>query len=460
MTEQTTNQPLHGGVSARRKEEHEREELPGPDSHSSRLRIFIALGVIVLLLGLLGLFWRAKAKTNHVALAEAPKPVTVVKAEAATYRARREYVGTLEPWNASRIGPQFVSAYVSTVLVRPGAVVKRGDVLATLDCRNANAASRETAAQAQAIEEQQTAIAHETQRTQELKQGGFASENEIEQLSAKAASDKARVESLKASLSARALSVSDCILRAPFTGEVSDRFVDPGAYVRPGDPLIHIVDRSTVRVTADAPESDFAVVTPGALVSISVESTGQQIQGRISRRSPAADPVTRTVHFEIDPDNASHALPVGTTGRLTIDVGKPQPAVRVPLRAATVRQTSATVFAVTGGVAKRQTVRVLGERGGDLMLEPKLAAGTEVVVEGRDLLADGDKVQAKVQAQAASEPEPEPAKSGDQDDKSATPAAGGPSTSGGPPQQMPNTGPPPRQPQKQPQRSSHEESQP
>lgn len=401
MSEHTTTTTTpHGGDVGGRSAEH-RDVLPGPDSHSKRLRLAIPIGVILLLLGLFGLFWHARSQTNHVALSDAPKPVTVVKAEATTYRPRRQYVGTLEAWNAARVGPQFVSAYVGSVLVRPGAIVKRGDVLATLDCRNATAASRETAAQAQSVQEQQQAIAHETQRTEELKKGGFASENEIEQLSAKAASDKSRVESLKASLSARALSVSDCVLRSPFDGEVADRFVDPGAYVRPGEPLVQVVDRNIVRVTGDAPESDFAVVSVGVIVDIEVEATGQHVEGKIARRSPAADPVTRTVHFEIDLENASHVLPVGTTGRLTIDVGKPQPAVRVPLQAATVRQSSATIFALQGDVAKRQTVKVLGERGGDLMLDPKLEAGTEVVLEGRDLLDDGDRVQAKVQQQSS-----------------------------------------------------------
>ena len=82
---------------------------------------------------------RAEARINKVALASSPQPVAVVRATAAMYRASRNYAGTFESWVESGVGPQFLSAYVDTVLVRPGAVVKRGDLLATLDCRNANA---------------------------------------------------------------------------------------------------------------------------------------------------------------------------------------------------------------------------------------------------------------------------------------------------------------------------------
>jgi hypothetical protein len=80
---------------------------------------------------------------------------------------------------------------------------------------------------------------------------------------------------------------------------------------------------------------------------------------------------------------------------LTIEVGEPQAATEVPLRAATVRGDKATVFIVDAQHAKSQVVRMLGEAGGSLFVEPKLKAGTAVIVEGRALLDDGDEVVAK-----------------------------------------------------------------
>ena len=222
-----------------------------------------------------------------------------------------------------------------------------------------------------------------------------ASANELEQLTAKSAAEKAEAESMRASLVSRRLEVDDCVLRAPFAGEVAERFVDPGAYVRPGNPVASVIARNQVRIVADAPESDFTIVAPRTPIRFEVEATVAKLDGVISRRAPAADDVTRTVHFEIDVPNAAHALPVGTTARLTIDVGEPEPAIEVPLRAATERGEKATLFAVEGGVAKSDVFKVSGEAGGSLFVEPKLKAGTPVVVEGRALLDDGDKVAAK-----------------------------------------------------------------
>jgi hypothetical protein len=82
-------------------------------------------------------------------------------------------------------------------------------------------------------------------------------------------------------------------------------------------------------------------------------------------------------------------------------VGQPEAAIRIPLRAATLRAGGATLFVVQGDRAKRLTVPVLGERGGSLLLQPKIAAGTPVVIEGRALLEDNDRVQTKEQAAGA-----------------------------------------------------------
>jgi hypothetical protein len=78
-----------------------------------------------------------------------------------------------------------------------------------------------------------------------------------------------------------------------------------------------------------------------------------------------------------------------------ISVGEPIPATEIPLYAATLRGTKATVYVVEGDVARAKTLLVKGESGGSLFLDPVLTAGSRVVTEGRALLSDGDKVIAK-----------------------------------------------------------------
>jgi membrane fusion protein (multidrug efflux system) len=373
-----------------------REDAPATAARSPLIPMVVLLSTLaVLAVGGL-LVWRAQSKVNNVALVSAPRPVTVIRASAATFRDSRKYVGTLRPWIEANVGPQFISAYVDTVLVRPGAVVKRNEVLATLDCRYSSASSQAVAAEARAIDAMQRAVAHESTRIQSLLDGGFVSPNEAEQKAALSASEEAKLASQRAKLVSTTLEVSDCILRAPFDGEVATRTIDPGAFVRPGPAIVSVVDRSTARMTVDVPESDFKFVPPGAAVSLHVIATDETRSASISRRSPAADPDTRTVHVEVDVADPKRLIPVNTTGELRIEVGDPAPATTVPLYAASVSGSKATLFVVEDGIAHKRTLHVLGEQGSSLFVEPLLKAGTSVVTEGQFLLEDGERVAAKL----------------------------------------------------------------
>jgi RND family efflux transporter MFP subunit len=378
------------------------EDVAGTRGRGARSKIPLGIAAGVAGLLVMGGFmvWRAESRTNKVALSSRPKPVTVVRAKAATFRPSRTYVGTLQPWVQASIGPQLVSAFVDTVLVRPGAVVKHGDVLATLDCRDASASTKAIAARARAIDTHQQAIAHEAARTSGLLDGGFVSPNEAEQKTSESASEQAQLEAEKANLARSSLQVGDCVLRAPFAGEVAQRFIDPGAFVRPGSSIVTVIDRGTIRMTADAPEIDFDLIPPGTKVMVHVYATNRDVTAAITRRAPSADPATRTVHFEIDIPDSTRGIPVGTTGEVRIEVGKPVPATEVPLYAAIIRGEKANVFAVDEGVARQQTVAVEGEAGGSLFLDTALAPGTLVVTEGRALLEDGDRIEAKEVAEA------------------------------------------------------------
>jgi len=369
--------------------------VPGT-RRQQRVPIVIAVGVaVVLLLGFL-MVARASSHVNKVALASLPVGVTAVEARATSFHSTRHYVGTLRPWVEAKIGPQLISAYVGSVLVRPGDHVKRGQVIGTLDCRNASAASQGISMQAKAIQAQQIALAHEAARITELQSGGFASANEIERKQADSASKEAELMSTKARLERATLEVSDCVLRSPFDGEVSDRTMDPGAYVHPGQSIAVVIDRSTVRVETDVPEEDFDLVKPGVKVDVLALSVGRHVVGTIARRSPAADESTRTVHFEIDLPDPSRTLPVGTTAELAVAAGEAVLAVEIPLAAAAVKGGKATLFLADSGKARRIVVNVLGERSGRLFVDTSVPAKALVITEGRTLLKEGESIQVSV----------------------------------------------------------------
>lgn len=361
------------------------------ERHASVPLLLMTLVLVVLGVGF-GLLRRASANVNAVALASNPKGVVGVRARPAQLRERRRYVGTLEPWLEAKVGPQLVSAYVSTVLVRPGLRVRKGEVLATLDCRNSSAENKSIELQARALDARQRALASETVRFQSLLERGFVSPNEVEQRQAQTAAESAQLAALQAHSVGKSLEVDDCILRAPFDGEIATREVDPGVYVRPGTTLVSLADRHLFRVVANVPEKDFDSVAPGTPIGLHLVSNQLHLDAKISRRSPVADAATRTIHLEVDLDPGGRELPAGTTVELELELANPAPALKVPLTCANVRGDRATLFVVRGKKAHQITVSVLGEQSGSLYVGSELPADSLVITEGRRQLFDGDEV--------------------------------------------------------------------
>jgi RND family efflux transporter MFP subunit len=369
-----------------------------------KIPIGIGLGVVLIAIATGVLLFRSRSEINQVALSSTPRGVSTVEAQAAKYRPSRRYIGTIAPWLEARIGPQFTAAYVDTVLVRPGESAKKGQVLATLDCKSASAQSRAMQMQARALSATQEAISKEVGRMSGLLEGGFVSPNEVERKAADSASKQAELLAANARLVRASLEVDDCVLHAPFDGEIADRMLDPGGFARPGSAILSLLARDKVRVLLDVPETDFSVVAEGTPVELRVIALAKTMPGLISRRAPSADPGTRTVHAEIDIQDALGKIPVGTTAEITIEIGESKSATKIPLRSAAVRDDFATLFVVQAGVAHKLKLAVMGEAGGSLFVAPTLLPGTHVVSEGRALLKDGDPVLDKLESPEGGRP--------------------------------------------------------
>ncbi len=198
------------------------------------------------------------------------------------------------------------------------------------------------------------------------------------------------------------LDVRDCVLRAPFDGEIGTRSFDPGAFVHPGAAIVSVVDRDTMRVTVDAPEKDFDALAPS---TVGPDRRPRDGQPTCRRRSRAARPgPTRRRARSTSRSTCpipQRQYPVGTTAIVHVDVGKPVPATEVPIYAATQDEGKAKLFVVDHDVAHAKTLPVTGEVGGGLYFAlAALPAGSLVVTEGRALLSDGDRVLAHVEAEA------------------------------------------------------------
>ena len=203
---------------------------------------------------------------------------------------------------------------------------------------------------------------------------GDYDEAEARAKAAEAAYQMARqnVENLRAQVAQRSASLAfarkklaDTVIRAPFAGQVKQRLVTVGQYVKVQTPVMVIVNADPLRVRLQVPEKVAAYVAVGQPVSVRVDSyPDRSFEGKVSRINPSVDPQTRSFDVEALLDNKEGALKPGFFAKATIASSRVDKALLVPSEALRYRYGVYKVFTVASRTLKEKEVK-LGERQGD-----------------------------------------------------------------------------------------------
>lgn len=300
-----------------------------------------------------------------------------------------------------------VSAEVKEVTVREGDSVTAGQVLMRLDTIELQ---HKLASQAGALAAAQARLAS-ARKTRDMQQAlldqQYISRNAFD--TAQSAYDAAlgEVTSAQAQVALARESLGDAVVRAPMAGVVAKRFVQPGEKVNFDSPMIQIVDLASLELQAWVPPQSVALLRPGQAVAVRVDGVDQEIDARLRRVLPAADPATRQIGVLIDVPNPKSVLKVGVQANARIRLAQ-RSVLAVPSVALTNNNGDYAVWLLRDGKVKRQPVRI-GQRddarGLSEVIQPDgtqaaLKPG-DVVLAGRyDGLKDGQEVRV-VQSKAA-----------------------------------------------------------
>lgn len=119
-------------------------------------------------------------------------------------------------------------------------------------------------------------------------------------------------------------------ITAPFSGTITARYVDPGAYIpvpsssdQKSAAVVSLMDFAKVRVQIPVPEDDVMAVAKGTPVTFTVQSLpGRKFQATVTRVSYALEQGTKTMLAEIDMDNPGEVLRPGMYATAQLHVAK------------------------------------------------------------------------------------------------------------------------------------------
>jgi RND family efflux transporter MFP subunit len=200
------------------------------------------------------------------------------------------------------------------------------------------------------------------------------------------------------SLEARATVTRTLLLRAPRSGEVTEKMVIEGQAVKAGDNLFQIADARVLWVDVAIFEQDAVAVRGGTRATITVDALpGRTFRGNVTFIYPQLDQKTRTLTARVAVENGDGALRPGMYATAALATGGRR-SVSVPLEAVLPTGTKDLVFVNRGdGRFVPREVRV-GLRGDSLVeIVEGLKSGDEVVASATFLLDSESNLAAAIQ---------------------------------------------------------------
>lgn len=194
---------------------------------------------------------------------------------------------------------------------------------------------------------------------------------------------------------------------APIGGVVSELMVREGMTVIAGATLFRINGTATVWANAEVPESQAALLRPGAKVQArSPAAPGASFEGRVQALLPEVNPTTRTLKARLELGNPGGRLVPGMFVQMQFMDMRAEKALLIPTEAViqTGRRT-VVMLAEEGGRFRPVDVEIGIESGGQTEVKRGLQAGQRVVVSSQFLI-DSEASLKGVEARLNDEPKP------------------------------------------------------
>lgn len=269
-----------------------------------------------------------------------------------------------------------------------GDSVKAGQVLMTMDSPDLGSAVADARKAQAELELKKQAF----ERSRMLLEGGVIPHKELEASKAdldEAAAETARANARLNNLGASRNSNDNYTLRAPLTGVIVDRQVNPGNEVRPdaASPLFIITDPTHLWANIDLPERDLGKVGVGQAISVEVDAyPGESFTGKVLSIGGMIDPATRRIPIRCSVESKGKLKPE-MYARITLLAQDQRMVIRIPNSALITEGLYSYVFVeiAPGHIKKRRVT--LDVQGRDFAtVKQGLNQGERLVTSGAILL--------------------------------------------------------------------------
>jgi RND family efflux transporter MFP subunit len=338
------------------------------------------------------------SKAQQQAALPPPPTVTVAKPVVRDVVDDDEFVGRFEALDEVDIRSR-VGGYLQKVHFTDGQIVKKGDLLFTIDQRPLQAEVAEAQANLKIAESQVEFAAKQLERARELSTRGNISVSALDERQQEFIAAQAQVQGVKATLDSARLDLEYTEIRAPLSGRIDRHLVSPGNLVEPNatiltsivalDPIYFYFDideRSYLAYARDARVRGVALQEGAGSVPVQVRLYDERdgpFEGKLDFAENRIDEGTGTMRVRAVFANPDLIMQPGLFGTVTVPGSLPYRGVLVPDAAISSDQDRRIVYVVDDqGKVSPQQVRPGPRQYGYRILRDGLTGDETIVING------------------------------------------------------------------------------
>ena len=281
-----------------------------------------------------------------------------------------------------------VPSYVQTLKVDVGSKVMQGQVLMTLEAPEIHSQLASALSKMKAHEAVYIATKATYDRTIKAAETvGAVSQDAIDQATARRDADEAQYIASKALYQEVKAMENYLIIRAPFSGVITDRNTDVGTYVGPAgkgseQPLLILQKDEKLRLVLAIPEAHTPYVQLGDTVKFSAKSIPQKVFiGIVARRAGALDTKLRAERVEVDIQNSDRLLLPRMIVDANITLRAKEPTFFIPKSALVDGNMGVYIMKVVEGKTQKVSVRKGRSQGMTVEIFGSLNDGDEILLK-------------------------------------------------------------------------------
>jgi membrane fusion protein (multidrug efflux system) len=346
-----------------------------------RVLLWSLAGVVVAAIVVGGLLMARKAdgkkKPDKEAAPAAPVEVASVKRGSIT--TSLETTTTLEARNTAVLVARR-QGQVRALSAEEGQWVKQGEVMARLDDTEAKLAVERAEVAARAA-------LHEAERGRQLKERGYISDKELEDLELK-------LRSANVALDEARYGLSQTRVVAPFSGRVTARMINLGETVTAGRECFRVEDFDPLLARLYFPERAIGDLHVGQPALLTLDALpGREFEGRVSLVNPVVDRANGTVKVTLEVRDPQRVLRPGNFARVRLRTGSFENAIVLPRRAMLSEDGEDFVFVARGDTVARVSVKIGAVSGDTAQILAGLVDGDSVITVGQGGLKQGSRIK-------------------------------------------------------------------